>query len=357
MAKWRSVLFILVPALLLAEGLPFSVSGPIAPGEQLGPVISDLKYKAVLNYLQRLLGPRYDQYSRHINNEFAEKYVLDYKVARVGADKSNVEVSGHLDADSLKRWLRVTESKHGSNQIKPLLLISSEIPEFRFSTSETPTKVRDTPLGQFFLSELTPFFQKLGAKLAPSGSLASDAPPKSDDEARRTMERLSSAGNCVFWIHFAPCASCGGARLDVYMFGPESGRKMVARSEEIFLSGDPMQAANTKTFLHTFFTSLKPDIEEAVSGGLLFARPFTLDIEGLNSKKGYKGIEGDLIAADVAIRVTLKKARGQTATLELLTLLSPEEVAQRFQEGIFSGYQLKVAARVDTNHLVVRYSK
>src|SRR4051794_12741866 len=109
-----ALLVLFLSQLALAEGVPFVLSSsslPPSPDDvRQTALIGRLKYQAVVDYLQRLMGSRYSKYEELVTPEFAEKYVLDYQVNRLPG-KSAIELNGHLDGDALKRWVRVTETK------------------------------------------------------------------------------------------------------------------------------------------------------------------------------------------------------------------------------------------------------
>ena len=88
-----------------AEGQPFTIDAgtvnPDNPDQELAAA-SGLKYRAVVEWLQRYLGGRYAEIEKMVTPEFAEKYILDYKVGRNPGNRALYQLTGHLDADSLE---------------------------------------------------------------------------------------------------------------------------------------------------------------------------------------------------------------------------------------------------------------
>ena len=78
-----------------AGGVPFTVGGGADTQN-----ISDLKHRAVLEFLQRQLGERFEQYEKQITPEFAERYIMDYKVGRAGGNRQVSDLPVFLASDA-----------------------------------------------------------------------------------------------------------------------------------------------------------------------------------------------------------------------------------------------------------------
>lgn len=331
-------------------GAPFSVGGQAESQD-----VSELKRQAVLDYLARALGPRFQQYEKAVTPEFAERYILDYKVSRSGGNR--VQLTGHLDAEALKGWIRLSETKGGKNAFRPMLLISSSIPGLTISPKETASKVRESALGQQILSEATAAFQKVNAKLTvPDGGPSLSAPPRAEGEIR-TLRDVGEGYSCALWVHLSPCKSCGGSRLDLFVYNLGQARRVLGKSEDLALSGGDFNSApRVKTALKAPFAEFKNDLEEIVSNGQLFSSSYRLVVEGVESYRAYKRLETEIGELDYLNQVVLKRVEPKVAEFEVLSSLGGEEVLSRLDGETFNGFRLK-PVRVDSHHLVVKYSR
>lgn len=350
-----------------AEQIPFSVSG--TPGgppvsmedpEQQGSLISLLKTRAVSEWLQGYLGNRFPQYEKWITQDFAEKYVLDYKVSRVGANREGLQLSGHLDGDSLKRWVRLLETKKGGTTVKPLLVLSSTLTTFPLSAGASADRARDNVFGQIVSSFLNHEFQKVGTRLTPvEGSFPLSSPARFENEIRTLRDYgVQSGGNCVVWVHLSPCVNCaGGARTDMYLYSLSAPRLVFVESEDLNLRGQEFSnQERVKAALHGVFQQFHAGFDSVVSEGKLMSIEFRVIFEGLDHPRLFKSFEGELAHSDFASQPILKKAEARTAEFSILSSMTAEEIAQRIQGLELSGKKLS-AQRIDSRSVVVRYFK
>ncbi len=338
-------------ALAWAAGSSFSVLGA---GENDN--IGDLKQRAIIEYLQAFLGARYEGYASQVTPEFAERYVQDYKVSRQGG---RIQITGHLDSDGLKGWIRLSETKHGANSVKPVLLLSSAIPGLTITPSQTAAKTRENGMGQVFLSETSSAFQKLNTRLGVTGSSINlSQPPRSESELKRLQDYGAGDGfNSALWLHLVPCKTCGGARLDMHFYNLNPVRQVLARSDELPLSAsDFANSSRLKQAMKVPITALKADIEDKIANGALFSNAYRLTIEGLENYRAFKVVQNAMGETDFIIQANLKRSEPKMAEYEVLSLLSAEELAARLDGETFDGFKLKTV-RVDAPSVVVKFGR
>lgn len=368
-AKIFSLWLIFFPLFLLADAIPFAVVGtpsalPHAPAnlddpQQQSQLIAELKYRAVSEWLQGYLGGRYPQFEKSVTPDFAERYVLDYKVARTGNNREAMQLTGHLDGDSLRRWVRLLETKKGNYSLKPVFLLSSSIPGLTFSANETLEKVKGSPLGEVVLGFANQQFHKLNVKttIAERG-VPTQNPPKNEAELRALREfGVQTGNNLALWTHISPCASCGGARVDVLVYGLTGPRLVLALNDDLALQ--PKDFGNTERLKAVFspiFQEFHSEFESAISEGKLFATEYELIVEGLDSYRMYKLIETEFNKVEYLSQPVLRQAENRTARFSVLSSLSSEDLAQRIQGSRFANFQLK-PVRVDSRSISVRYLK
>lgn len=357
------LLGILLSQLALAEGVPFVLSSnslPPSPDDShQSALIARLKYQAVVDYLQRLMGARLQKYEDVVTPEFAEKYVLDYQVNRTPG-RTSIELNGHLDGDALKRWVRVTETKAaGASSLKPGFILSSTVPGLTLLPKDTPGRVRDTTVGQTLFSMVSAVFNKVNARLSPieEGGLSLTEPPKRDSEMRSLRDyAISASRNSVAWVALSVCKGCG-IRVDFILYNLTQGRLVVAKSDNVQLDAkDFSNAERIRTVLKEPLHEFSQDFEEAISGGSIFASAHRVIVEGLDSYRAYKQVEAGLQTQDFVVGASLKRSEPALAEFQVLTPLSTKDLAQHFTTAVFNGFALKVAGS-DRDSVTLRYTK
>jgi hypothetical protein len=301
-------------------------------------LIAELKFRAVVQYLQGILGTRYKGYDKLVTPEFAEKYILDYKVGRLATDKNQLEVSGHLDSDALKRWVRLTEIKtRGSSVLKPAIIVSTTSDNFRGREGALAEKI-----GALFNKDL----QKYNVKFTPL-KVGISAPPKSDSELKSLRDAVASY-NLALWVHLSPCKGCRGMKSDIYLYNLPQSRILLAHTDELSL--DPKDAANVEKVKHAFGSAAKQfdsEFEALVSSGELFSAVYYLTVEGIEDYRTYKSVEAELNRLDFLSRASLVRAEHaqKLAEFELASQLPLEELKESLKQADFSRSNLKITVR------------
>ncbi len=387
----------------LAEGVPFTISSselrpwdevkaelkikpkaapkptPIAdPNDQAGApsqVLDDeseggngtpdltlrLKHQAVVNYLQEHLGSRFPKYAEKVTPEFAEKYILEYRIAKAAAGKKDVTVlSGSLDSDSIKRWLRRFEVRtQGSSGtgLSPLLFVSSEGGNIRANESAQAVK---SGISESFTGELQKYFSKINSTLVPfSGTgLPTPAPPRTEAEVRAFTELgISRNANSAVWVHFSPCPTCGGSRVDLLFYYFPQGRLALGRADDLpFDYRDGVHSEKSKRIVKTAIEEFTGGVNELIEQGTLFSSIHTLVVDGLDSLRAFKQLDNGLAKLDFVTRVVLKKTDVTRVEYEVLSGLATEELVQRLQNNAFPGFRLKSAGTTG-NQAQMRYGR
>lgn len=347
----------------LAEGVPFreSTTGAAETGsEGQGSTIAQLKQRAVISWLQSYLGDRFPQVEKHIGKDFGEKYILDYQVGKSAENKTQVEIKGSLDANGLKRWLNLLETRaKGNSTATPLLVLSSSAPGLTILPSETPARASDSQLGQAIVALGNPILQKFNGKLIVGEVGVSTAePPKSEREVRDVASSLSRRGQSLaLWFHLAACKTCGGYRLDTHLLQLNQGRRALARSDDLALSSaDLVNGVKLRAALKQPFTELQAELEELISSGALSGNAYALIFENVPNYESYKTLEKQISALDYLIEPTFSSAQAGTFSMDVMSPLGSDELMQRITTQVFTGFSLKRVS-VDSRKLVVRYSK
>src|SRR5262245_54194114 len=118
----RSIAILLSLALLALPATParadiedFKISSAQLSAEDTADtqsMLAKLKHSAIIAFLSRV-GLDHKSLEEVVTPEFADQYIVDYKVSRRGG---NTELSGHLDADGLRRWARLAQTKSRGNE-------------------------------------------------------------------------------------------------------------------------------------------------------------------------------------------------------------------------------------------------
>lgn len=353
----------LLTAIAIAE-TPFSVTAPpVAPSaDKKSPTDSDtlagLKQKAVANWLQKNMGDRFAPVESQITADFAERYILNYKLGRSAANPDWLELSGYLDEDSLRKWVRLTETKgKGSSQLRPLYLLTSSLPGLSLKAGDTLESVRDTALGKASLGLLTGEFLKLNSRPIPAtGSFSFLNPPK--DERGTTALRDSAArdgANTAVWLNLTQCSGCDGPRVDLYLYSFSNLRLVTVQSEEIALAPkDYGNLERIQELLKPIFQAFHQELESVITEERLTAVPLRVSIEGVDSYRVYKQLEVSLGKIDTLRQVVPKAFSYRTAEFEGMTTQSAEDLARRIQQVSLGRAQLKTV-RIDSRGVVMRY--
>lgn len=358
--------------LLFAEGVPFKVSSsslntaPTTAGQSIengdpeSTLIDELKYLAVSNWLQDYLSQRYNQFDKYVTPEFAEKYILDYKVSRTGTPSGGLDLIGHLDGEALKKWVRLVDSKSkASNQIKPLFIISSQLPGLSISPGETAHKLRDSSTAQLLSQMTQQQLNKLNAHLSPlESSLSIESPPKNSSEIQSLTSLARERGqSLVLWESFSTCPGCTNPRFDIFLYNTQTQNISFVVGDDLALSmKDLTNTELLKRSLLPIFQQFQSELEKTFSEGSLQETPFKLILENVDSYRALKTAEAELSRGNGFSSPIFKRVGKKTAEYEVKSSLSIEELAVRVQSTVLPGFKTEVS-KVDSSTLVVRYSK
>ncbi len=352
----------LCTAPLRAEGVAFSVSSADLPPDEVvdqQSLIARLKYQAIVSYLQRTMGNRFDQVAKQVTPEFAEGYILEYKVRRSPDKRSQIELSGYLNGDSLRGWIRLMDTRsQPGGAMKPLVIISSEIPTLRVLPREFPSRSKDNPSIQAIYRSLSTALQKFNAKPILSENISLSQPPKNLSEIRdlqSTANRVDATA--IVWLSLTPCPSCGGSRLNSYFFNPTQPKALIDDSDDLAI--DPRDYGNAEKVRKVLKDPIKDfqdQIGELIEQGVLDSKSQRIVVEGLDSYRAFRSLDFNLGKTDFLVQVVLKRSEPGIAEFEVLSSLAPQEISQRLVTTAFPGFQLK-PVRIENQSVTVRYSK
>jgi hypothetical protein len=326
-----------------ADAAPFSVAAPASQegsryGEQQAPLIAQLKYRAVVEYLQNLIGPRFRNYEKMVTPEFAEKYILDYRVGRLASDKNQLEVAGHLDSDSLKRWVRVLEAKaRGNSILRPVFILTSTADSVRG---------RENLVAPWLASVVNGQLQKFNIHFT-TGRAPQVTPPKTEAEIRSLKDMLPGY-NLALWANLSPCKTCGGLKSDWYLYNLSQARLLAARTDDISSDGrDLISSDKTKRTFAGAAKQFQGDFEGLVSSGELFGTLYHLTIEGIENYRMYKSIEAELGRMDFVSHATLTRAEHskKSAEFDLVSQFTAQELQDGLKGADFARSNVKISVR------------
>jgi len=347
---------------------PFSVSAPLSASQAFSesdpnsqdtnPLVARLKQDAVTLWLRQYLGNRSSQFEKWVTPKLAETYILDYKLSQKGANKDVVELSGHLDTESLKGWIRLIETKgKGSNQLKPLLVISESLPRSGGTDADAQSQQRQSVVAEEALNLLSREMKKLNLKpTLAAGSFSSNPPRSEKDVAQLRMALGQQSGNPVIWLFLNQCRTCELPRADIYLYSMERSGLVASMSEELTVSLRQLDnAEKVRVALEPLVRQFQQDLEKAISEGKLTALPLTITIEGIESYLAYRKLDYSLSKQSYLSDWTPKAFVQSTAQFEALSYLDSEEVARRIES--LNPQDLKLSrVRVDSRNIVMRYS-
>lgn len=354
------------------EGVPFKVSSSALSNPTASPaptdtesdletnLINDLKYLAVSNFLQNHLGAKYNQFDKFVTPDFSEKYILDYKVTRGGGSPGTVELVGHLDGDALKRWARLIESKtRGSNQIKPLFILSSNLPGLSFSPADTSLRQRDSSIAQV-LGQMTQLqLKKLNTQLTPlDTSLGLDAPPKNISEIQSlTSSALRRGDSLVIWETISVCPGCVNPRLDIFVYNSQTQSLAFAIGDDLNISGRDLSNSELfKKSVGPLFQQFQSELENALSSGTLQELTMKIIFENVDSYRTLKVLETQLNQGNGYNSPVLKKVSGKSAEYEIKSTLNIDELGAKVQTNLPPGLKPQVG-KADSSTLIVKFTK
>lgn len=322
----------------LAEGVPFTIAGDDT-GED---TVSTLKQKAVVNYLQKQMGSRYASVAEQVTSEFSENYILDYQVGKKG---KQTEVTGHLDAKSLMRWVRLSETKSRTGgSIRTAFVVTSDFPQSTLAAGDTHTQIQSQPTAKTLHALAVGAVEKFNVSLTGvDGKFPLSQPARGESDIRSLREYGGQASvNTVLWAQVTQCASCGGAKLNLYFYNLFQDRAAVATSKNVKL--DATQLASGTGLREAFtpaFEELKTNLEDVISSGTLSSRIYKVVIENIRTYKGFRQLQQEMSKLDFVARATLKRTEPFVAEYEVYSTMPATEISQRFQATEFEGFQLQ----------------
>jgi len=269
-------------------------------------------------------------------------------------------MSGSLDSDSIKRWLRKFEVKStgaGAGGINPMLIVSSENGPIR--AQETATAVR-SGISEIFARDLQRYFSKINTTLTPfeGSGLPTPYPPRTEQEVRSFTEMgMSRNANSAVWAHFSTCQSCGGSRVDLLFYYFPQGRLALGRSDDLpfdYREGAPSE--KSKRIIKSTVDDFASGINELIEQGTLFSSVHLLVVDGLDSLRAFKQLDNGLARLDFVTRVTLKKTESTRVEYEVFSGLNTDELVQRLQNNSFGGFKLK-GTGTSGNQAQMRYGR
>jgi len=334
-----------------AEGEPFSVYAPAPPAgpeyaEQEALLVSQLKYRAVIDWLQKYLGnEKYRQIESLITRDFAENYILKSKKGRLAADRTQLEVSGDLNTRGLVRWLRGVETNRRGGSLRPVLILSSDLPFFSVSADRS-VKYKDANFAQVYLGLLNSELQKFNVKVVPYdvSGVSLTQPPLVESDVRTLRDQ--SRNNTALWVNLSTCRTCGGARMDTFFYNFSHKKPLIVRSDDLVL--DSVILSNTERLRNVLkppVQQFQAEFEELVSSGALFSSTYELNIEGIGAPRVYKAIDSELSKLDFIVSATLVRAGNRAAEYEIVSTLSYDELSANLKQAQFARTNLKITLR------------
>jgi|688.fasta_scaffold114862_2 hypothetical protein len=370
----KSVFFILLCAfcLLGRSEAPFSVAAPLPvnsptppPGSQTPPedtsteLLARLKQDAVILWLRQYLGSKASSVEKMVTPDFAENYILDYKLSRSGANKEIIQLSGHLDDEALKGWVRLSETKgKGSNQIRPLLIISANLPGMSTPSVDYFTHTGNSTFSQQVTQMVNQEVQKFNLRAIPASGAVGSTPPRNEREIVGLREGSTQDGaNTAIWVYLNQCKSCEFPRLDIYLYSFMNPRLLSVQSDDLNIAvKDLGNTEKLKAALLPIFNEFHQEFERVIAEGKLNSAPLTVTIEGIDNYLSYRKIEYSLSKQSYLGQIVPHAFVQNTAQFEAVSSLGAEEVARRIQESVQPEIKLS-PIRVDSRNIVMRYSR
>ena len=351
----------------LSQGeVPFSVAAPMVSSPQEGQeegssakLLARLKQDAVIYWLRDYLGNKSSKFEKLVTPQFAESYILDYKVSQKGTNKEIVELSGHLDAEALKGWLRVAETKgKGSSRLKPYLVISDSLPGTTVPNPKYFTQLGNSAFSLQTTELISQGLRKLNLDVSPFAGQVPSLPPRSEREIQSFKDALSQAnGNLLVWVYLNQCRSCELPRVDIYLYSLNRTSVVLTVSEELTINLKQLDnSEQARKALEPIFNQFYQDLERTIAEGKLEAFPLTLTIEGIDNYLSYRKVEYALSKQEFFSDWTPKVFVQNTAQFEALSPLEAQEVARRIEKLALGELKL-TPVRVDSRNIVMRYSK
>lgn len=354
--------------------VPFSVAAPLSSVETPSSttsaalpdgednsqqLISRLKQDAVISWLRDYLGNKSQRFEKLVTPQFAESYILDYKVSQKGTNKDIIELSGHLDSEALKGWLRIAETKgKGNNQLKPLFIISDSLPGISIPNPTYFTQSGSSVFSQQSTQLLGAGLKKLNLELTPFSGQSPSQPPRNEKEVLPLKDSLSQTNtNLLIWVYLNQCRSCEMPRVDIYLYSLNRSSVVLSVSEELNLTLKQLESPDkAKKALEPIFNEFYQELEKTIAEGKLESYPLTVTIEGIDNYLSYRKIEYALSKQSFFSDWTPKVFVQNTAQFEALSPLESQEVARRIEKVALGDVKL-IPVRVDSRNVVMRYSK
>jgi len=368
-AKWFLCFFLSFPFLIWAEA-PFAVSaslsqttdGQEAPNPDAlssSALVARLKQDAVIFWLRQYLKDKSSRFEKLVTPELAESYILDYQLAQKGANKDVLELSGRLDTEALKGWLRLVETKgKGSGELRPLLVMTDSLSGISFSKPDYLSQLGDSAYTAQALNLLNQEAKKLNLKIFPAAGSFPNQPPRTEREILqlRTSAKDESS-NAIVWLHLTKCSNCEFPRLELFLYSLNRGALIFSMSEDLPLSPKQLeQSEKVKAVLTPIAKQFHEELEKAISTGKFSATPLTITIEGIDNYLAYRKLEYVLSRQPFLSDWFPKAFVKNTAQFEAISQLGAEDVAQRIEN--LGDLEAKLSpVRVDSRNIVMRYSR
>ncbi len=330
----------------MADQRPFSETTPVSKdrdGKNLSQtfVIGELKQKAIKHWVLRFVGTkRYSSFEPFVKTDITDRFVVNYRIGRLETDKNVWELSGKLDNDGLKRWIRITEQRLGQGPLsRPVLVVTSSYPPV--SVEKTGTKIIEVPLASLM--------QRLGLKLSKTQNFGLSEPPRISDGVKSFGEKLSTAefGVCL-WFHFT-----AASKLETLIYLSNPARLVIVQEHALPLSTEALTPQRIQTFLEETIPKLQTELEGLIGAGSLNSKIFRLKFVGLDSFAKFKLVDRAIGLLDPVTHVQLKAAVFQSAEYEVSSSLTLEDFAGRIGTFTLGEFGLKLEGR-DGSTLVLR---
>lgn len=371
-AKSAFFVFVCLLSSIGRSEAPFSVAAPLpvnapapttsgqpATEDNSGELLGRLKQDAVIFWLRQYLGNKASTLEKMVTPDFAETYILDYKLSRSGANKEIIQLSGHLDDEALKGWVRLSETKgKGSSQIRPLLIISANLPGMSTPTVDYFTQTGNSAFSQQVTQMVNQEVQKFNLRTTLASGVVGTTPPRNEREIVTLRDGSSQEGaNTAIWVYLNQCKSCEFPRLDIYLYSFMNPRLLSVQSDDLTISvKDLGNTEKLKSALVPIFNEFHQEFERVIAEGKLNSAPLTVTIEGIDNYLSYRKIEYSLSRQSYLGQMVPHAFVQNTAQFEAVSSLGAEEVARRIQESVQPEIKLS-PIRVDSRNIVMRYSR
>lgn len=303
-----------------------------ASATQENTSVPELKRQAIRDYLTKWLGAKSIGYEKALNNDLVERFILDYRLTKT---ENNLPiVTGHLDVQAIRSWVKLAEAKQGTQVTRIALLYSENLPSRKIPASETEDWLEKAGAAQSIYRELQQISKSIHGSLSPwRYSTPESAPPKTESGIRALSRAANGNVDVAIWFHQWRCPDCQYGQLEVMVYQLNAGKRIYSRSEEI------------RATVTQLLPSIRTELDSVMSSDAVRCHAYQLNFADVANYRVFRALDAWISRFDGVPIATLTRVSSHEAQYSVCSSLELDSLAAELIQNHPPGGPTQVVAK------------